>query len=220
MRSLHVGVALTLEIEAALQLGDLIVCSRDLVLACEVLLGQRVGDRRDAERVLILCHELRDGPFLRHHALLQRGLQLSESRIRLRELLLILQRLQIDVWIAQRENRLVGCDTDTGAHRQGLHASAGRGDDDPDVFGNERSRRVHRDRHVALLHRVDPERGALDGRRCRLEPTDECGDDEHANDSNAAGDVLLRLFGWLALDIQRSPLVLGSEWCGREANGT
>src|SRR5690348_13075100 len=88
------------------------------------------------------------------------------------------------------------------------------------MLGHQGSRRIHRDGHVALLHRVDPERSALDRRSGRLEPTDEGRDDEHANDSNAAGDVLLRLFGWLALDIQRSPLVLGTSGEGVKLTGT
>ena len=87
--------------------------------------------------------------------------------------------------LRQLEDDRVGRDLRAGAEDDALDASLRLRVDPADVFGHERARAADLAQHRALLHRVDPDDGAIDGGRGGLQLRDAERDAGHHDDRDA-----------------------------------
>src|SRR5690606_8061766 len=127
-------------------------------------------------------------------------------------LLLRGERLELYVGVGHLEDERTGVDLGAGPHVDLFDAPTGGGRDELDLLRDESSGAAHLDYHLALAHRVDPERGPVDSGRRRLEPAERCGDDHDSHDGDRAQHVALFLARWLARDIQADPSPVRTLW--------
>ena len=165
----HDVEALLLDLVPRAELLDLVAGAAGFVGGDELLGGERLGRLGVALGIEVGGARAGDLGFLGEALRRQIGVEIHLFRPRDGELTLRLQRLELDVRVAQLEQHGLRLHFLTGLGQAPLHPPRRHRGDVPDALGDERARTPHLDHQRAALDGVDPDRGPVHARRRRLE---------------------------------------------------